>query len=309
MKDIMCHECKKPTKIVHDQKSGDVICSECGLVLEDHVVDERPEWRTFEGEDLPTQIRAESTPTNFVFNKELFATIAPPPKGESLDRKLDVRHVHEKLGKIEESSKWRDGFEIISHMVEKLQLVKTIEDYAMEIYKEIKTSKRIQERTNILLAASCLYLSCKREKKSRTLKEITDCANANIQACEISRMCKKIHEKLEELGHIRNQGEHNTTMCVRRFCSKLQLPSTEVKAILETTENLKEHDIRRKPLTILAATIFMVTQISSEKRSLKEISSATSVGVLTITSTYKEMCLIKNKIIPRWFLDGVETSC
>ena len=32
-------------------KDGDVLCTNCGLVLDDHVIDDRAEWRTFEGEE------------------------------------------------------------------------------------------------------------------------------------------------------------------------------------------------------------------------------------------------------------------
>ena len=50
MSNLQCTECKRPTKLVHDHAAGDVLCTECGLVLEAHSVDETSEWRTFSNE-------------------------------------------------------------------------------------------------------------------------------------------------------------------------------------------------------------------------------------------------------------------
>jgi len=43
-----CHECKKNTIVVEDHRCGDLVCTECGLVLKSSCIDERPDWQTFE---------------------------------------------------------------------------------------------------------------------------------------------------------------------------------------------------------------------------------------------------------------------
>ncbi|KAL7176653.1 hypothetical protein ACSBR2_030070 [Camellia fascicularis] len=35
------------TVVVFDHSAGDTVCSECGLMLESHSIDETSEWRTF----------------------------------------------------------------------------------------------------------------------------------------------------------------------------------------------------------------------------------------------------------------------
>ncbi|KAK6937185.1 Zinc finger, TFIIB-type [Dillenia turbinata] len=47
MGDSYCPDCKKSTEAVLDHAAGDTVCSECGLVLEAHSVDETTEWRNF----------------------------------------------------------------------------------------------------------------------------------------------------------------------------------------------------------------------------------------------------------------------
>ena len=47
----ICRNCAKPTAIIEDHSQGDLVCTECGLVLESRVVDESSEWRTFSDSD------------------------------------------------------------------------------------------------------------------------------------------------------------------------------------------------------------------------------------------------------------------
>ena len=43
-------------------KSGEVICSKCGLVISDKIQDTRQEWRSFGTEELKDKIRTECQP-------------------------------------------------------------------------------------------------------------------------------------------------------------------------------------------------------------------------------------------------------
>ena len=42
-----CPECREDTKILIDERQGVVLCRNCGLVLENEVIDESQEWRSF----------------------------------------------------------------------------------------------------------------------------------------------------------------------------------------------------------------------------------------------------------------------
>ena len=60
--DPRCRSCHS-TEIVTDWKQGDRICTNCGVVVEDHIYDDRPEWRDFKNSEdlvggLPQKARA-----------------------------------------------------------------------------------------------------------------------------------------------------------------------------------------------------------------------------------------------------------
>lgn len=65
MADIYCPDCKRSTEVVFDHSAGDTVCSECGLVLEAHSIDETSEWRTFaneSGDNDPVRVGGPTNP-------------------------------------------------------------------------------------------------------------------------------------------------------------------------------------------------------------------------------------------------------
>src|SRR6266516_2213793 len=43
----LCPSCKSDNAIITDPKSGEIICSICGRVVSDKLLERRTEWRTF----------------------------------------------------------------------------------------------------------------------------------------------------------------------------------------------------------------------------------------------------------------------
>ena len=51
-----CSECKSE-HIVRDYKRGEITCRNCGLVVDDQVIDQGPEWRAFDSEQNERRAR------------------------------------------------------------------------------------------------------------------------------------------------------------------------------------------------------------------------------------------------------------
>lgn len=83
MADIYCSECKRPTEVVFDHSAGDTVCSECGLVLEAHSIDETSEWRTFAnevGDNDPVRVGG---PNNPLLGDSGLSTVISKPNGST----------------------------------------------------------------------------------------------------------------------------------------------------------------------------------------------------------------------------------
>ncbi|KAJ3677226.1 hypothetical protein LUZ60_002950 [Juncus effusus] len=260
-----CSDCKKQTEVVSDHAAGDMVCTECGLVLESHSIDETSEWRTF-GEDSnsrdPSRV---GSPTNPLLTDGGLYTVISKPAGAKSDFPSGS------LGRMQNRESDSDrallsSFGKISNMGDRLGLVTTIKDRAKKIYAKLD-KKSIKSKNQNALIAACLYNACKQEGKPRTVKEIHTIATGFTKK-EWKRANDLIAEQLKvemglEIGMIQADD------LVVRYCSHLGLNYDAIKTVKEAVKRSSDLDIRRTPVSVAAAVIYMVTQFSEDKKPLE----------------------------------------
>uniref|UniRef100_A0A0D3BAJ4 TFIIB-type domain-containing protein n=1 Tax=Brassica oleracea var. oleracea TaxID=109376 RepID=A0A0D3BAJ4_BRAOL len=168
MSDAFCSDCKKHTEVVFDHSAGDTVCSECGLVLESHSIDETSEWRTFANESGDNDPVRVGGPTNPLLADGGLTTVISKPNGSSGD------FLSSSLGRWQNRGSNPDrglivAFKTIATMADRLGLVATIKDRANEIYKRVEDQKSSRGRNQDALLAACLYIACRQEDKPRTV--------------------------------------------------------------------------------------------------------------------------------------------
>ncbi|KAH9568178.1 hypothetical protein CY35_03G064500 [Sphagnum magellanicum] len=187
-----------------------------------------------------------------------------------------------------------------------LGLVSTIKDRANEIYKKVEDLKSIRGRSQDAILAACLYIACRQEDKPRTFKEICSVANGASKK-EIGRATKFIVKQLEEeMGMSMEMGTIHAGDFLRRFCSHLGMSNTAVRAATETVKRSEMLDIRKSPISVAAAAIYMISQLSDDKKNLKDISGVAGVAEVTIRNSYKDLYPHAAKLIPDWFAKDVD---
>ncbi|MCO5599491.1 hypothetical protein L7F22_053595 [Adiantum nelumboides] len=191
--------------------------------------------------------------------------------------------------------------EKLNLLIGMLGLVPTIKDRANEIYKKVEDLKSIRGRNQDAILAACLYIACRQEDKPRTVKEICSVANGASKK-EIGRAKEFIVKQLEEeMGKSMEMGTIHAGDFLRRFCSHLGMGNQSIKAATEAVKKSEELDVRRSPISIAAAAIYMISQLSDDKKPLKDISRVTGVAEGTIRNSYKDLYPHAAKIIPDWF--------
>ncbi|XP_047968279.1 transcription initiation factor IIB-2-like [Salvia hispanica] len=296
MSDTFCPDCKRNTEVVCDHAAGDTVCSECGLVLEARSIDETSEWRTFaddSGDHDPNRVGGPVNP--LLGDAALSTVISRAPNGSNVDSSLT--RLQNRGGDPDRALLM--AFKAISSMADRLSLVTTIKDRASEIYKRLEDQKCTRGRNLEALVGACIYIACRQEGKARTVKEICSIVVGATKK-EIGRAKEFIVKQLEK-----GDSMHLVTIrpgdYLRRFCSNLGMSNEEVKAVQETVQKAGNFDIRRSPISIAAAIIFMITQISEVKKPLRDISLATTVAEGTIKNAYKDLYPHAAKIIPEWY--------
>ncbi|KAL2334215.1 hypothetical protein Fmac_015428 [Flemingia macrophylla] len=83
MSDAFCSDRKRQTEVVFDHSGGDTVCSECGLVLESHSIDETSEWHIFANESGDNDPVRVGGPTNPLLTDDNLSTVIAKPNGGS----------------------------------------------------------------------------------------------------------------------------------------------------------------------------------------------------------------------------------
>ncbi|XP_073111535.1 transcription initiation factor IIB isoform X4 [Elaeis guineensis] len=205
MADAFCPDCKRSTEVVFDHSAGDTVCSECGLVLEAHAIDETSEWRTFANESADNDPVRVGGPSNPLLTDGGLSTVISKPNGAQGD------FLSSSLGRWQNRGSNPDrslilAFRTIANMADRLGLVATIKDRANEIYKKVEDLKSIRGRNQDAILAACLYIACRQEDRPRTVKEICSVANGATKK-EIGRAKEYIVKQLEvEMGQSMEMG-------------------------------------------------------------------------------------------------------
>ena len=154
--------------LIEDHRAGDQICSECGLVVGDRVIDVGSEWRTFSndkgGEDKSRVGSAENT---LLGSSDLSTIIGPGRGGASFT--ADGTPIYNNRNSRQSTSDRTliNAFRTIANMADRINLPKTITDRANVLFKMVSEGKNLKGRSNDAIAAACLYRKVFQEPSRR----------------------------------------------------------------------------------------------------------------------------------------------
>ncbi len=282
-----CPECGS-TNLTHNKERGEIICKNCGLVIEDKMVDFGQEWREFD-QDQSAKRRRTGAPTTY--------TKYDRGMGTDVGQKGDIYKLAGKgKNKFFRLRKWQYRISTaiernlklalaeLKRVASYLKLPKSVEEESARIYTMAVQRGLVRGRSMESVVAGALYAACRRHEVPRTLDELSEASG--IDKKEIGRTYRFI---TRELG-IRILPS-NPVDYIARFASALRLSAeTQSKAveILEQAQN-SELTSGRGPTGIAAASLYVAALINNEKRTQREVADIAGVTEVTIRNRYKEL--------------------
>ncbi len=114
--------------LIEDYRAGDMICSECGLVVGDRVIDVGSEWRTFSNEKGGEDRSRVGGPENALLGGSDLSTIIGPARGGA-SVGADGNPLYSNRRPVSSSDRTLiSAFRTISNMCDRLNLPRTITD-------------------------------------------------------------------------------------------------------------------------------------------------------------------------------------
>eukprot|EP00051_Salpingoeca_urceolata_P022563 m.371944 g.371944 ORF g.371944 m.371944 type:complete len:456 (+) comp19992_c0_seq13:305-1672(+) len=310
-REVRCPE-HKDAPLVEDYAAGDRICSACGLVVGDRVIDVRTEWRTFGNNDKkknnfdPNRVGAARDP--LLDGSELSTMVGsiPGQRGGGLYGHHDhggtnsLQQWNTRSGMSGTARSLISAFKQIALMADRLHVKQVIVDRAKKLYKQVDDTGQLKGRAHDAIGAACLYIACRQEGVPRTFKEI--CAVAEIPKKSIGRcyqaICKALESNLSGLANIK------TDDYMSRFCSHLDLPRPTQIVARHIGKLATEVGVvaGKSPISVTAAAIFMAAQaLPATRLPAKQVGEVAGVTEQTIRLAYREMYPIRLYLFPADF--------
>jgi len=282
-----CPECGS-INLFYNKDKGEVICKDCGLVVEEKMIDFDQEWREFDGEEAESRRRTGAPMTYTQYDQGL---------GTEVGQKADLYRLEGKeKNKFFRLRKWQYR---ISTAIERnlklalaelkrvssyLKLPKAVEEEAARIYTLAVQRGLVRGRSMESVVAGSLYAACRRHDVPRTLDELSEASG--IEKKEVGRTYRFVTRELGITILPSNPADY-----IARFASSLKLSAETQSRAIEILEMAQKSELTsgRGPTGIAAAALYVSALIHGEKRTQREVADVAGVTEVTIRNRYKEL--------------------
>jgi len=326
---LMCRDCREdPPELYEDHASGDLICANCGLVLQERAIDQSSEWRTFanddQGNDDPSRVG--DGPNALLNGGQLYTGIA----FDGGMRGRDLNRAQNRINADKGNKGLMVAYKQIGALCEGMRLSNAVADTAKHIFKDAEAGKQFKGKGQDALIASCIFLSCRRNKVERSFREVTELTRVSKK--ELGRTFKQLQAEMIKNDRNRKRQGHTVMLpggqtahteeytggvggspaeLCGRYCNLLGMDQRAANVATEVATRTSATGIvaGRSPTSVAAACVYMAGLLVAQPRSAKEIHAVAHVSDSTIRQVYKLMYQERDKIVGGDMLErGVDPS-
>ncbi len=289
-----CPECGSP-KLMRDYEVAEIVCMDCGFVVESKIADRGPEWRAFDHEQRAKRTRVGAPLTYTVHDKGLSTMIDTRDKdiyGKRLPpaQKAQIYRLRkwQRRIRVADATERNLAFALaeISKIGNNLALPKNILETASVIYRKAVKEHIVRGRSIQGVTAGAIYVACRQCKLPRTLEEI-----AKASGVDKKQVGRNYRSLVKELDYFIPPPESNPY--ITKLCDQLdthgEVEATAykiVKAARETKPNLISG---RGPMGVAAASCYIASVLTGGKKTQRELAEAAQVTEVTIRNRYKDL--------------------
>ena len=256
---IKCYCACDELFIIIDEQSGDVICSNCGIVKDERIMSYQD---SYDDDDI-MDIR-ENSKDEYFENKMISTTISKPMGL--------MTKIHAQLTVNQKQSYRSKEFDEIDRLCEALNTTAHISNDAKHLFHQLCTKKIYRGPNRKAMMACCIMQSLGNNGLIRDISEI--CTACSIQKSLLTKSIS-LYEKQQKTKIIRE----NNSSEIYRYLQKMNIPAKKIYAlsnsiIKQQKEMLKQSIYQGKSPKILLAII--LKKMNFDKNS---ICNALSVSI------------------------------
>ena len=293
-----CPECK--STLVDDMQNGEIICSGCGVVVDDQIADFGPETISSNFEDKMRLARATGQTTYSQHDLGITTEISISSKdfsGKTINREVagQMNNLRKWQQRVRVSSpKERRLANVLAKMGETcdgLSLSRNVLETASMIYRNLDGHIDVKGKSVVCITAATIYMACKQCEVVRSLEEICRgiCPAKDVKS-KTKLAARYYRTMVMEMGQI-----HAPVVTMDKYISKIaNMTQTEVRVerlALEIAEKTKDSSIAdgKAPNGIAAAYLYVASVLLGQNVLQRDVSSVSGVTEVTIRNRCKEI--------------------
>ena len=281
------------TDIITDPATGEQICTVCGTVLNDTVIDHGPEWRAFDPQQTENLTRVGAPLTPLIHDKGLSTTISWRSQDatgrrltqEEKQRQYRLRKWQRRTSASDSTQRnLTQALSELTRIADELNLPQNTRETAAMIYRRAVTQGLIRGRTIQSVVASAIYMSCRQCQVIRSLDDVAKAAT--ITRKEAARNYRHLYKQLQP-----DVPQVDKDNLITKYVNQLRISGQTERLCRKVMDQAAEQrlTIGRAPEGITAAALYIACKINQEDRTQGEIAKAAQITEVTIRNRYKEL--------------------
>ena len=288
-----CPECSS-RNISTDWSKGEMTCDDCGLVVEENIIDPGVDWKIGDLSSKDSSARS-GPPSSVLFHDGGLSTDIEWSNRDYSGRAIkgSKRSQLYRMRKWQRRARINSSFERnmsnalseITRLSGIMGLSKTVQEEAAVIYRKALENDLIRGRSIDAMVAACLYLA---NQKLRTARSLDDFEKASrVKRKAITRAHKIVKVKLRMRIDPARPEQY-----IDRYVNILGLPPNYIAAAHNLISAARERELThgKSPTGVAAAAVYIVSRQGSHMRTQREIADISGVTEVTIRNRYKELC-------------------
>ena len=291
----LCSICNRSDRIVTDPESGEIICSNCGMVISDKVEDSSHlERHVFTGGQMEQARARTGAPTSLARHDMGLATIIGKEDRDASGQKIDssINSTMQRLRAwdfrihLSRSSdrNLQTAFKLLNTLKDKLGLSDAIVEKVAYIYRKSQERGFVRGRSIPAVLAAAVYIVYRDFEVPKTMKDIATVSN--IKRKNIARVYRQL---LLELDY--KVPNPDPVKCIAKIANKGNLTEKTKRHALDIMEKVTENEISagKDPMGLAATVLYMSCIKTGENITQKEISNVAGVTEVTLRNRFKDL--------------------
>lgn len=295
-KSILCFACGKES-LTLDKESGEIVCSLCGVVMEERTEDLAQDRRTFL-DDLAGQRRTGPYYSLSRRNKGFSTVMSKYNYGESSGHsagpKFDRIRAWDSRIRSSHEKRLEKGLFELARVHALLALPDTVAERSAYFFRKSSELGLTKGRTVASLMAASIYLACREAEVPKTLNEISSASSVDRK--RLARDYRLLSRTFRD-----NLPVADLARCVTKIANIVSVSESKKRRAIVLVDALNKIGVSagKSPLGLAAAALYLICKNTDEERTQVILAKAAGITEVTIRNRCAELTsLFADKKIP-----------